>query len=118
VIKLALKVVYYGVMLWRKGYTQGQFIYNVKLMPLTTGKTILYIVAKIILPYLIQYIEDYLIKHHSDVSDLVIRIYRVMTALLKGFELFNLLRFITHGDYPSMWNRLLGLKYVKVLLNT
>jgi hypothetical protein len=115
-IKLAMRIVYFSFMLFKNKFTQGQYIYNVKLSPLTTGKTILYIFCKIVLPYLIQNIDDYLLKH-DNFNNILKKLFKVVVAILKGLELFNFISFLTYNDYPSIWNRLLGLKYVNCLIS-
>jgi hypothetical protein len=110
-IKVSLKVVYFGYMLLKNGVTQGQMIYNVRMINLTTGKAILYLLTKIILPNLLQFVDDYIVKYKQP-DDLIVRMFKLINTILKGLELYNFLRFITYGDYPSIWNRLLELKYV------
>lgn len=109
--KIGVKVIYYWYLFMKKGYTEGQFLYNVKFKSFTNIKIAIYIITKILLPFVIKQIDDYIVIQENR-DRFVFKVYKLFSLVLKGLDFYNFINFLITNKYPSLFNRILDLEYV------
>jgi hypothetical protein len=130
-IKLFLKIFYYSFKLFKDKVTEGQKIYNIKFeygegigAKLKIFKIVGYLTCKLLVPYILNKIEDLSISHNiqleEDASEkksypnlkfFLFALSKILNFLLKLFDLINYLGFLLTNDYPTIWHRLFNIKY-------
>ena len=110
-IKMAFKSLYYGILIIKKGYTEGQKLYNLKYVCISKTKLILLIFSKVIIPFIIKKIDEYILIN-DDPDKYIIKIYKFIILIFKGLELYNYFLFLKDNQFPNIVNRILNLQYV------
>jgi hypothetical protein len=124
-IKMILKLVYYSFKLLKGKATEGQRIYNVQFDVVNDKikkfKIIGYLLCKIVVPYIMYKIEDYITRSQYEDENggflkklktkILIPLFRLIDIGLQFFDTVNFILFIKTNKFPTIWHRLFNLPY-------
>jgi hypothetical protein len=121
-IKIIIKTFYFSWKLIQFGRTEGQGVYNIqfdiKSINYPHLRLVGYSLFKVLFPYLIEKIESYISKEYLDeenmskINKIFLTILQMLILIFKVSDYINFLLFLASNKFPSVWNRVFGLKYV------
>ena len=124
-IRLVLKIMYFSINLIKGNPTEGQKLFNICFdydlqQKNSKLRLILFILLKHIMPYLIEKIDDYLLKNDWANSTIYLKrafnsFFKLFLLFYRAFDLLNFISFTIYGKYYSLENRLFSISYVIIL---
>lgn len=106
-----------------EGMTEGHKIYNVRFVR-NYGKIriILYVLCKLVIPYIMIKVDEVIIKsgmndRSSWLKSLLVKLFRIVELLYSLADYANFIAFLATNKFPSIWNRIFNLEYVRTCLN-
>ena len=131
-----MKIIYNFYSIFKNGYTEGQNIFNLKYnfdnlsKNLKILKLILFTFSKVILPFLILKLENYLIKFKLKNSEEIVKNKKIFSfdnfiKLIKKFlnfskflysfaNILNFFQFLSTNKFPFLINRFFNFDYVNL----